>query len=65
MAGAAAAELFNKVNLTDLQFEKLSKSIRHFGNWTKKVITRQKLLRKLKTNNLTDEFFKECTLGLQ
>ena len=60
MAGTAAADLFNKVNLTDLQFEKLSKSIRHFGDWTEKVITRQTLLRKLKTNNLTDEFFKEC-----
>ncbi|MBS1750007.1 MAG: hypothetical protein JST63_08885 [Bacteroidetes bacterium] len=60
MAGTAMADLFNKVNLTDFQFEKLSKSIRHFGHWTEKVITRQTLLRKLKTNNLTDELFKEC-----
>ena len=60
MAGTAMADLFNKVNLTDLQFEKLSKAIRHFGEWTEKVITRQTLLRKLKRNTLTDEFFKEC-----
>jgi len=60
MAGTAMADLFNKVNLTDFQFEKLSKSIRHFGHWTEKVITRQTLLRKLKTNNLTDKLFKEC-----
>ena len=60
MAGTAMADLFNKVDLTDLQFKKLSKSIRHFGDWTEKVITRQTLLRKLKTNNLTDELFKEC-----
>ncbi len=60
MAGTATADLFNKVDSTDLQFEKLSKSIRHFGDWTEKVVTRQTLLRKLNTNNLTDEFFKEC-----
>ncbi|MCC6761949.1 MAG: hypothetical protein IT252_12080 [Chitinophagaceae bacterium] len=60
MAGSAAVDLFTKVNLTDFQFEKLSKSIGHFGEWTEKVVTRQTLLRQLKASKLTTALFREC-----
>lgn len=63
MAGSAAANLFNKVELTALQFDKLCKTIGHFGEWTKKIVTRQILLRKLKTSKLTTDLFKECIVN--
>jgi hypothetical protein len=63
MAGSAAADLFNKIDLTDFQFEKLCKLIGHFGVWTEVVVSRQSLLRKLKAGNLTKELFRECLVN--
>ena len=60
MASSAALELFKSVELTEQQFQRLCTSIRYFGNWTEKIVTRQTLLRKLKSSNLTDELFNEC-----
>ncbi len=60
MAGAAAVDLFNMADLTDIQFEKLCKEIRHFGDWTEKVVTRQTLLRQLRTKKITNELFMDC-----
>jgi hypothetical protein len=60
MAGSAAVALFSKTDLTQQQFEKLCKSLQHFGKWTEKVVTRQTLLRKLRTSKLTSDLFKEC-----
>jgi hypothetical protein len=57
MAGSAAVDLFNKVDLTNYQFEKLCKTIGHFGEWTEKVVTRQTLLRQLKLSKLTTDLF--------
>jgi hypothetical protein len=56
-------DLFNKVDLTDFQFEKLCKSIRHFGEWTAKVVTRQNLLRQIKASKLTTDLFKKCIVN--
>ena len=63
MAGSAAVELFNKTDLTQQQFKKLCKTIGHFGVWTEKVVTRQTLLRQLRTSKLTSELFKECVVN--
>ena len=63
MAGSAAVDLFNKVDLTDLQFEKLCKTLGYFGEWTNKVVTRQTLLRQLKASKLTTDLFKECIVS--
>ena len=63
MAGSAAVELFNKTDLTQQQFKKLCKTIEHFGVWTEKVVTRQTLLRQLRTSKLTSELFKECVVN--
>jgi hypothetical protein len=63
MAGSAAADLFNKLDLTNFQFEKLCKTIGHFGEWTEKVVTRQTLLRQLKLSKLTTELLKECIVN--
>ncbi|MBS1666163.1 MAG: hypothetical protein JST58_02190 [Bacteroidetes bacterium] len=60
MAGSAASDLFNKVSLTDSQFDKLCTAIKEFGSWTEKIITRHQLLRKLNSHNLTDAQFEEC-----
>ena len=62
MAGSAAAYLFNRPDLNDSQFERLCELMRHFGEWTGKVVTRQKLLRRLRVTNLTTDLFKECIL---
>lgn len=60
MAGSAAIDLFNRTNLTEQQFQKLCNSIHYFGEWTEKVVTRQTLLRQLRTSKLTDDLFKKC-----
>ncbi|MGV0923744.1 hypothetical protein [Empedobacter tilapiae] len=60
MASSAAVDLFNMKDLTEQQFQKLCNSIGHFGKWTEKVVTRQTLLRQLRTNKLTDDIFKKC-----
>lgn len=60
MAGSAAVDLFNSIDLTEQQFQRLCNSIGHFGEWTGKIVARQILLRQLRTNKLTDSLFKEC-----
>ena len=60
MAGSATIDLFNMTDLTEQQLQKLCNSIGHFGEWTEKLITRQILLRQLRTNKLTEHLFKEC-----
>ena len=60
MAGSATVDIFDKIDLTNLQFQKLCKTVGHFGEWTEKVVTRQILLRQLRTSKLTDELFKDC-----
>ena len=60
MAGSAVVDLFNRTHLTEEQFQNLCNSIGHFGEWTEKIVTRQTLLRQLRTNNLTDDLLKVC-----
>jgi hypothetical protein len=63
MAGSATVDLFNTVALTDLQFDKLCRVIGHFGEWTEKIVARQKLLKKLRTTKLTGDLFNECIVN--
>jgi hypothetical protein len=44
------------------QFEKVSNILSAFGEWTEKVITRQVLLRNLKSSSMTEELFKESLI---
>ena len=61
MAGAAAQDLFTAVRLTAEQFEKVCREIDKFdGVWTTRIITRQRLIRRIKSQGLTDVLFEEC-----
>lgn len=60
MAGSATADVFYKINLTEEQFERLCKTIGHFGKWTEKLVTRQILLRQIKSLKFTDGLFDKC-----
>ena len=59
MANAITVTIFETIELTDSQFEKLCATIMHFGDRSEKIM-RYRLLRKLKHSALTDEFLKEC-----
>ena len=59
MAGTATVDLFKTNTLTDVQFEKLCDAVRQFGEWTEKVIKRQRLLRRLRHKQLTNDLLIE------
>ena len=59
MANAITVTIFETIELTDNQFEKLCATITHFGDRSEKIM-RYRLLRKLKHSELTDELFREC-----
>lgn len=61
MASAAIVDILREIELTDLQFDKVCSEIKELGLGisTEKIISRQVLLRKLKTKKLTDELFAE------
>ena len=63
MSSSAIVRLLEKDYLTDKQFEKVSASLSAFGDWTGKVIVRQKLVRRLRAEDLTDKLFKESILS--
>ena len=63
MSSSAIVKLLEKDYLTDRQFERVSGSLSAFGDWTKKVIIKQKLVRRLKVEELTDKLFKESLLS--
>lgn len=60
MAGAALKELFESPKLSDKQFENLKIQFSTFGDWTKKVVLRETLIRRLNKEELTIELFEEC-----
>lgn len=58
MASAAAQDLFALVHLTDAQFKKTCHEISRFdGEWTKRLITRQQLIRRIKNHGLKRTIF--------
>lgn len=60
MAGSAVRSLYLSPILTDEQFEGLKEKLAEFGDWTKKLIVREDLNRRLTKDELTFEFYQEC-----
>lgn len=60
MAGSAAMNMFEQIELTDEQFDWLSWKVSVFGEWTGKIVFRYKLLRKLRNEEHTDDLIGEC-----
>lgn len=61
MAGSAIVDILREIELTDSQFEKVCSAIEDFGvGSATQLILRQKLLRQLKSGNLSDPLFAEC-----
>lgn len=61
MATSAILAILTEIKLTDLQFDKICSEIEKLGlgTPTQKIISRQKILRRLKHEKLTDELFAE------
>lgn len=61
MATSAILDIITEIELTDLQFDKICSEIEKLGlgTSTQKIISRHKILRGLKYENLTDEVFAE------
>jgi hypothetical protein len=64
MATSAILDILTEIELTDLQFDKVCSEIEELGLGASslKIVSRQKLLRRLKSENLTDELFAESLL---
>lgn len=62
MAGSALKELIESPKITDKQFNHLKIQFSTFGDWTKKVILRETLIRRLNNEELSLELFEECLL---
>lgn len=60
MAGSAAMSIFSMIELTDPQFDWLSGKMLAFGEWTGKMVFRQKLLRALRNEEHSEKLIKEC-----
>lgn len=60
MAGSAVRSLFTSPILTDEQFEDLKIKLAEFGAWTKKLIKREELSKRMAKEALTFEFYQEC-----
>ena len=60
MAGKAVSELFTSSIITSSQFEILKAILPSFGDWTKKLITRETLTKKLASNELDMSTYQEC-----
>ena len=60
MAGSALKELIESPKISDKQFAHLKIQFTTFGDWTKKVILRETLIRRLNNEPLSVELFEEC-----
>ncbi|MGB0868350.1 MAG: hypothetical protein ACPGSD_02020 [Flavobacteriales bacterium] len=60
MSGMAVKTLFESSKLTPKQFETLCIQLPTFGDWTKKIIEREKLVRRIESEELTMELLHEC-----
>jgi hypothetical protein len=60
MAGSAVRSLFTSPIITDAQFEALKVQLAEFGDWTKKLIIREDLTKRMNKEALTFEFYQEC-----
>lgn len=60
MAGSAVRSLFLSPILTDEQYEELKEKLAEFGDWTKKLIIREDLSKRMTKEPITFEFYQEC-----
>ena len=60
MAGSAITDLFVSTKISDKQFETIESRLPEFGEWTKKLITREVLIRRVNKEKLTMELFQLC-----
>ena len=60
MAGNAVRKLFTSDGITDEQFGFIAERLPKFGDWTLKLITRETLAKRLKSEELTEELFDAC-----
>lgn len=60
MGGTAIKDLFVSPKITKQQFELIKSKLPEFGDWTKKLIAREVLIRRLNKEELTKELFNQC-----
>lgn len=60
LSGAAIKDLFVFSKISDEQFEMVKSRLPEFGEWTKKLIAREDLTRRLNKEELTSELFDAC-----
>jgi hypothetical protein len=60
LAGSAVRTLFLSPIVSDTQFDSMKERLPAFGDWTKKLIAYEVLVRKLKSHPITPQVFKEC-----
>ncbi len=60
IAGAAVTQLFTSPMISEGQFKMLKLRLPEFGDWTKKLIQRETLKRKLEKEKVTPELFQAC-----
>ena len=60
MSGSAIKDLFVSSKISNHQFEMIKTKLPGFGAWTKKLITREVLIRRLNKEELTLELFNLC-----
>lgn len=60
MSGAAIKNLFVSSKISDEQFEMIKRKLPQFGEWTKKLVSREVLKRRLNDEELTSELFELC-----
>ena len=60
MSGSAIKDLFVSSKISEEQFEIIKLKLPLFGEWTQKLITREVLLRRVKSERISPELFKLC-----
>ena len=60
MAGSAMKELLTAPQITEKQFELVKSKLPQFGDWTKKLINRETLKKRILSEALTGELFEKC-----
>ncbi len=62
MAGSAVKELFISSKITNSQFELIKSKLPELGNWTKKLILRESLKRRILNEKLSKELVDQCII---
>lgn len=60
MGGSAIKALFVSSKISDKQFDLLKVKLPQFGEWTEKLISREVLIRRLKSEELSEDLFNLC-----